>query len=128
MSTLTAALLSIGLSGLGQLLLRRGAMEVAPISDLTVTQAQTWVSLLFNGWIAAGLGAWAASTLLWIVVLNRAPLSYVYVIGSLNYLVVPLLSRWLFGEQVSRLQTVGMAVIVAGVLLTLLGRVHGASG
>jgi drug/metabolite transporter (DMT)-like permease len=128
MSTLTAALLSIGLSGLGQLLLRRGAMEVAPIFDLTVTQAQTWFSLLFNGWIAAGLGAWAASTLLWIVVLNRAPLSYVYVLGSLNYLVVPLLSRWLFGEQVSRLQTVGMAVIVAGVLLTLLGRVDGASG
>jgi drug/metabolite transporter (DMT)-like permease len=128
MSTLTAALLSIGLSGLGQLLLRRGAMEVAPISDLTVTQAQTWISLLFNGWIAAGLGAWAASTLLWIMVLNRAPLSYVYVLGSLNYLVVPLLSRWLFGEQVSRLQTVGMAVIVAGVLLTLLGRVDGASG
>jgi drug/metabolite transporter (DMT)-like permease len=128
MSTLTAALLSIGLSGLGQLLLRRGAMEVAPISDLTVTQAQTWFSLLFNGLIAAGLGAWAASTLLWIVVLNRAPLSYVYVLGSLNYLVVPLLSRWLFGEQVSRLQTVGMVVIVAGVLLTLLGRVDGASG
>ena len=62
------------------------------------------------------------------MVLNRAPLSYVYVLGSLNYLVVPLLSRWLFGEQVSRLQTVGMVVIVAGVLLTLLGRVDGASG
>lgn len=128
MPTLIAALLSIGMSGVGQLLLRRGAMEVAPISTVTATQAQTWLGLLFNGWIAAGVGAWAASTLLWIVVLNRAPLTYVYVLGSLNYLVVPLVSRWLFDEPLSRLQLIGMAVIVAGVLLTVLGRAEGAGG
>ena len=64
------------------------------------------------------------STLLWIVVLNRAPLSYVYVLTSLNYVAVPLLSRWIFAEVLSRIQLFGMAIIVIGVLITIYGRIN----
>ena len=112
-TTLKLAALSVIASGVGQLLLRRGAMG-APVA-----------SLLLNAWVAAGLLAWAASTLLWIAVLNQAPLSHVYVLTSLNYLVVPLASHWLFAEPLSRLQVVGMAIIAVGVLVTLAGRAHG---
>ena len=71
--------------------------------------------------------AWALATLLWIVVLSRAPLSYVYVLGSLNYLLVPLLSRWLFAEPMAPGQMLGMVIIAIGVLVTLAGRA-GTSG
>ena len=124
MPTLRAAILSVILSGMGQVLLRRGAMDT-PAAELTLTAGHAWRDLLLSGWVVAGLLAWVASTLLWIVVLNRAPLSHVYMLTSLNYLVVPLVSRWLFAEPLSRLQLLGMAIIVVGVLVTLVGRAHG---
>jgi drug/metabolite transporter (DMT)-like permease len=80
-----------------------------------------WVALL-NGYILGGIAAWVVSTILWIVVLSRAPLSYVYLLGSLNYIAVPLLSGWLFAEPISRAQLLGMLVIGAGVLIVLTGR------
>lgn len=128
MPTLIAAICSVALSGAGQLLLRRGAMAAPPLDGARLAEAQLWLGLLLNGWIAAGLLAWALATVLWIVVLNRAPLSYVYLLGSLNYLVVPLLSHWLFAEPLARLQLVGMVVIALGVFLTLAGRAGGLSG
>jgi undecaprenyl phosphate-alpha-L-ara4N flippase subunit ArnE len=80
--------------------------------------------LLLNGSVIAGVVAWAVATLLWVVVLNRAPLAHVYVLGSLNYIAVPLLSRWFLAEQLSRLQLIGMVIIAIGVLLSLVGRIH----
>lgn len=124
MPILLCAILSIVASGAGQLLLRHGAMATPPVSLATVASPDTWVALLLNGSIIAGVAAWITATLLWIVVLNRAPLSYVYVLGGLNYVAVPLLSRWLFAEQLSRLQVFGMIIIAAGVVLTLFGRTN----
>jgi drug/metabolite transporter (DMT)-like permease len=100
----------------------------APIlSPAMAADPQTWAALLLNGFIVAGLVAWAFSTVLWIVVLNRAPLTYVYMLGSLNYVAVPLLSRWLFTEPISRMQLLGMGIIVVGVFLSLYGRAGAAS-
>jgi drug/metabolite transporter (DMT)-like permease len=96
-------------------------MSAPTLSQATAADLATWVALL-NAHTLAGVAAWVASTILWIVVLNRAPLSSVYLLGSLNYIAVPLLSAWLFAEPVSRAQIVGMVVIVAGVLIVLTGR------
>lgn len=103
-------------------------MAAPPVSLATAANPQTWLTLLLNGSIVAGLLAWTAATLLWIVVLNRAPLSYVYVLGSLNYVVVPLVSRWLFDEPLSHMQLLGMIVISLGVLLTIYGRSYAPAG
>jgi undecaprenyl phosphate-alpha-L-ara4N flippase subunit ArnE len=97
-------------------------MAIPPLSLVTIANPQTWLLLLLNGWVIGGVIAWVLATVLWIVVLNRAPLAQVYLLGSLNYLIVPLLSRWLFAEPLSRMQVLGMLVIVAGVVLTLIGR------
>jgi drug/metabolite transporter (DMT)-like permease len=127
MTTLLYAVLSVIASGAGQLLLRRGAMAAPILSPAMAADPQTWAALLLNGFIVAGLVAWAFSTVLWIVVLNRAPLTYVYMLGSLNYVAVPLLSRWLFTEPISRMQLLGMGIIVVGVFLSLYGRAGAAS-
>lgn len=121
MTTLLTACLSVIASGIGQLLLRRGAMYAPTLSLGIAPNLDSWVALL-NGYTLGGITAWVMSTILWIVVLNRAPLSYVYLLGSLNYIAVPLLSGWLFAEPISRMQLLGMLVIGAGVLIVLAGR------
>lgn len=96
-------------------------MSAPTLSLATAPDLHSWVALL-NGYILGGIAAWVVSTILWIVVLNRAPLSYVYLLGGLNYLVVPLLSGWLFAEPISRAQLLGMLVIGVGVAIVLAGR------
>lgn len=100
-------------------------MSAPAITIATAGHLSLWIEVLLNAWIIAGIAAWILATLLWIVALNRAPLSYVYLLSSLNFIVVPLASRWLFDETLTRLQLAGMVVIAAGVLLTLAGRMAG---
>lgn len=117
MKILLLALVSVAASGAGQLLLRHGAMAAAGDLD-----GRAYLALLLSPPVLAGLAAWALSTALWLLVLTRAELSFVYLLGSLNYIAVPLLSRWLFNERVGTTQLAGMLVITCGVALTLAGR------
>lgn len=112
---------SVLASGLGQLLLRRGAMAVPPLSLQSAGDLQSWLGLV-NGCTLAGLALWVLSTVLWLVVLNRTELSYAYVLGSLNYVIIPLVSQHVFAEPIGRLRLIGIAVIFLGVLLSLYGR------
>ena len=57
--------------------------------------------------------------MLWLVILGRDELSFAYLLGSLNCIIVPLVGIWLFDEQLNRLRFLGTMVIFLGVLITL---------
>jgi uncharacterized membrane protein len=65
--------------------------------------------------------AWAASTLCWLYVLRVAPLSRAYGLTSLTFVLVPLASVQLFGEQFRRVDGVGTVLIIIGVTCLLAG-------
>ena len=71
--------------------------------------------------VLAGLAAWIASTVFWLYVLQVAPLSRAYGLTSLTYVLVPLASVYIFGEQLRRLHVLGMLLIVIGVAFLLSG-------
>ena len=62
-----------------------------------------------------------ASTLCWLYVLRAAPLSRVYGLTSLTYVLTPLASVHVFGEQLRRPHAVGTALILLGVACLLAG-------
>jgi drug/metabolite transporter (DMT)-like permease len=113
---------SIIAAGSGQLLLRAGAME----NDSAILQRtldfNEWTKLLLNLKVIAGLILWTVSSLAYLAVLTRAELSFVYCLGSLNYLIVPLLSYWLFKETISPLRAVGSIIIFVGVAVLIYGK------
>jgi drug/metabolite transporter (DMT)-like permease len=123
MKLLLMILTSVALSGAGQLLLRAGARAVPVIAGAQWGDVRAWLALLSDWRVLLGLVSWAVSTALWLVVLNRAELSYAYVLGSLNYVLVPLAAYRLFEEPVGSVRLIGMLVIFAGVIITLCGRV-----
>lgn len=88
----------------------------------SLSQPTTWQALLFNLPVMAGIACWGLATVIWIVVLNRTQLSYAYYVASLNYILLPLADRFLFSEQIHPVRLAGMAVIVAGIVLTIYGR------
>lgn len=57
------------------------------------------------------------ATALWLYILRHFPLSVAYPFTSLSYVFGMLAAMWVFGEQVSLVKWVGMALIVAGVFL-----------
>ncbi|HEX4368922.1 MAG TPA: EamA family transporter [Rhodopila sp.] len=64
---------------------------------------------------------YGTATVVWIYVLSRVPLieAYPWIAGAT--VTVPLIGWWCYGEQVTPSFWLGMAMIVAGLLLTQLG-------
>ena len=71
--------------------------------------------LLYLGFILYGFSAF-----LWIYALKYLPLSRVYPFTFLTFVLVLVLSYLIFGERLSPINFVGIALIVIGVYLTVL--------
>jgi multidrug transporter EmrE-like cation transporter len=114
--TVVLILGAVAFSVTGQLFLKAGTQHLAGLGrlDFLTAAARDWHVL-------AGLAAWMGSTVCWLYVLRVAPLSRVYGLTSLTYVLVPLMSVFLFGEQFRRLHSVGTVFILTGVACLLLG-------
>lgn len=99
---------SILLGAFAQILLKLGTMKAGTGEIL---------KLFMNGYTIIGLCCYGASALLWIVALSKVQLSYAYPMVSLGYVLVFVLSYWIFGESISLLRIAGLVTIVAGVLM-----------
>jgi drug/metabolite transporter (DMT)-like permease len=113
---------SIVAAGSGHLLLRAGAMEYDGLIMQRTWHFHEWAKLLLNLKVIVGLILWVVSSLAYLAVLSRVELSFVFCLGSLNYLIVPLLSHWLFKESLAPLRIVGMILIFVGVAVSIYGR------
>jgi undecaprenyl phosphate-alpha-L-ara4N flippase subunit ArnF len=105
---------AVAFSAVGQLLLKAGARHLAGLGRLEFLLAAAR-----DLHVVSGLAAWIASTLCWLYVLRVAPLSRAYGLTSLTYLIIPLASVHVFGEQIRRLHAFGMVLIVIGVACLL---------
>ena len=106
----------VAFSAVGQLFLKAGAQHLAGLGRLEFLLAAAR-----DRHVLSGLAAWTASTLCWLYVLRVAPLSRAYGLTSLTYVLVPLASVYVFGEQVRRLHGVGTVLIILGVACLLSG-------
>ena len=114
--TMVLILGAVAFSVVGQLLLKSGAQHLAGLGRLEFLLAAAR-----NVHVLSGLVAWVASTLCWLYVLRVAPLSRAYGLTSLTYVLIPLASVYVFGEQIRRLHVVGMVLIIMGIACVLSG-------
>jgi multidrug transporter EmrE-like cation transporter len=114
--TMVLILGAVAFSVVGQLFLKSGAQHLAGLGRL-----EFLLAVARDMRVLSGLAAWAASTLCWLYVLRVAPLSRAYGLTSLTYVLIPLASVYVFGEQVRRLHAVGMVLIIIGVACLLSG-------
>jgi multidrug transporter EmrE-like cation transporter len=114
--TMVLILGAVAFSVVGQLFLRSGAQHLAGLGRLEFLLAAAR-----DLRVLSGLAAWMASTVCWLYVLRVAPLSRAYGLTSLTYVLVPLASVYIFGEQLRRLHAVGTVLIIIGVACVLAG-------
>ena len=75
----------------------------------------TLLHMATNPLLILGVGIFAVSTLLWLLALMKADLSFAYPFLSLTYIAVLIGSAVLFNENVTLGRVLGFAVIVTGV-------------
>jgi multidrug transporter EmrE-like cation transporter len=89
---------------------RIGTSEVRAVGA-TVSRAAREPKL----WV--GLTLFGVSSIFWMVVLSRVPLSVAYPFVGISYVVIVLLSRFLLHEHVPVLRWVGVLVVATGIAI-----------
>lgn len=97
------------------------------ISAFGAMPAETWAKakwlflLIFDPAIFSGFFAAFLAAMAWMAAMTRFDLSHAYPFMSLNFVVVLLLSGWLFHESVTPAKVVGVLLIVAGTVIAARG-------
>jgi multidrug transporter EmrE-like cation transporter len=108
------ALTSILLSSAGQLLLKQGLNAV---KNPDMPAVAFLVAALTNLQVLAGLFAYGSGAIVWLLALRQTQLSLLYPLVSLSYVAVAAGSVLFLGESLPMGRIVGIAVIMAGVVL-----------
>jgi len=116
MKPLVILLISITLTSIGQLVVKKGLLIVGPIEKLGLKFFQMLMNPIVLLGVTFAILGWAA----YVMALSKAELSYAYPIWSLTYVVVPLLSLFVFKESISLLKMGGLGFIALGVCLVAL--------
>ena len=101
----------------GQILFKLGALKTPPVEGI-----QGWIQLIFQPVVIAALCLYAASTLLWLWLLQRIPLTTAYPFAALAFLLVPFGGWLIFKEPLNGRYLMGVGLILAGVILTSASR------
>lgn len=97
-----------------ELLLKRGATETA---DLMPEFSWLGFTSLSSGWVWLGILFIILSFASWLYVLQHVDLSAAYAAAASIYALVPIASWMFFGDASSAFRWLGIALIVAGLLI-----------
>jgi drug/metabolite transporter (DMT)-like permease len=103
------ALLCVSILAAGQILFKYTA-NAANLAG-TVWRAEVL------GFAVGALTIYAVATILWIGLLQEAPVSRVYPYAGLSFVLVAGAGWWLFNEQVGIGYLIGLVLIIAGLLV-----------
>ncbi len=108
-------LLSVMLSVGGQLFMKNGMRIVGEISLSQIIRPPALFQVIFNPFIIVGVGLYVLASVVWLVVLSRAELSYAYPMIGISYIVTSLLAWMIFKENMTIFRFLGIAMIISGV-------------
>jgi multidrug transporter EmrE-like cation transporter len=76
-------------------------------------------SAVVNRFVVLGFVCYGISAASWLVILSRVDLSFAYPMISIGYILVVILSKYIFDEPVTSFRIAGTLLVCAGVLLLL---------
>jgi drug/metabolite transporter (DMT)-like permease len=113
---LIAIVLAVSFSGVGNVMLRKGMVELGPMD---IHQVETLYSYLVQAvrdpWIAGGIFFNLADFALWLTALSWADVSWAVPVRALEHIIVALLALFFLGENLTWTRWVGIVFIVIGI-------------
>ena len=108
-------LLNTALLATGQILFKCGS------NGKVLNSVEAIIRLIFSPVILLALCLYGGTTVLWMYILSRTPMSHAYPIQALAFPVVLLISGVLFNEQVTLTKWIGIVIIILGVTIATRG-------
>jgi uncharacterized membrane protein len=115
--TLVMVLMMVFCANVGDLLLKRGMMQIGVVQLTREGLAQALYLTIFNGTIWVGIVFLTGFMVCYMTVLSWADYSYVMPAGAFGYALLTLLAVVFLHEAVSPKRWVGVVLICVGVLL-----------
>lgn len=112
-------LVSVMLGTTAQLFLKTGMSRVKMGDGIESFSAA--LQAIPNPMVLTGFLLYGVSSILWLVILKRAPLSMAYPMISLSYVLVVSLSALILREKITSLTVLGLIFICCGVTLIGIG-------
>jgi len=108
--TLLCLLNVISLVG-GQMLFKLG------MKDKIIDSVPAMIKALFTPFVLLGLVLYALTTMLWLYILNKIPISRAYPIQALAFPLVAIFSFLFLKEIIPAYRWIGIGIIVAGIIV-----------
>jgi drug/metabolite transporter (DMT)-like permease len=82
-----------------------------------ISAAQDWRAGLLSCWLFGALVLYALTTVLWVSILIKLPLSRAYPFALLGAAIVPMLAHFLLSEPIPPFYVGGLAAVIFGLLV-----------
>ncbi|HLS08442.1 EamA family transporter [Lentibacillus sp.] len=102
----------------GQLVLKWQVDQAGSLPGALWEKLVFLLQLLLNPWIISGFLSAFLAALCWMAAMTKFNISFAYPFMSLSFVLVFLLSAVLFGDPVTIHKVVGLALVVAGLVVT----------
>ena len=116
--TILTLVLAVSLATAGQLLLKAGMTDIGEIAGIGIGDLAGLLGGVLTSWKALlGLACFGGSSVFWLVVLSRVPLSTAYPFVALSYLIILGFSTVVLHERPPLLTWGGALLIVTGIVM-----------
>jgi len=105
------------IAAIGQLILKTGMNQIGELFFKKTDILGNFIKIFSNPMVILGLFFYFSSALVWLVVLSKEKLSFVYPLVAASYVITVFLSKVILKENVPTLRWLGLTVIVVGILM-----------
>lgn len=110
--------LTVCISVIAQTFLKNGMKQIGRIDNLDIKMIVpvAW-SMGTNIFVIGGLSLYVIGTFIWLILLSRLDLSFLYPFGALQYMLIFIVSFLVFGENIKPARIAGALVILVGIYI-----------
>jgi len=109
--------IAIAMGAVGQIAMKAGMNRVRMSSGGELGPLVKALPRIFtNLSVLFGIGIYMLSTVLWLWVLSRVPLSFAYPCISVSYIIIIIAGKWVFHEKIDAWKIAAIILILAGVV------------
>ncbi|MEJ7745174.1 MAG: EamA family transporter [Luteimonas sp.] len=101
----------------GQFIVKWQVLRAGSVPTGLQQQLRFIVQLLLDPWVLSAFAAAFLASITWMLAMTKLQLSHAYPMTALTFVLVVLGSAFVFHEQLTPLKLVGLALIVAGIVV-----------
>jgi len=120
MEILAFVFISVMLGALGQISMKQGMNVFKKLKKMReLATIENIIKIATDKFVVFGIGCYVASSIIWLGILSKLDVSYVYPLVSIGYIITTIFAIAFLKEKVTSKRWLGTIIIVIGSLLVI---------